>query len=944
MSVLQRRMFANGGEAVANPTPVGAQISPRGEFDTTPRGIPLFGEGSLEKRARAGDRDAVLQYREQTAKMKLLDNLTNSIRMREDLTDREKMALISDVTEKVFTGQLEAIKLANGGMVQQPMAPPTSVGTGITSGLVDPAQEQMAAEQGFATLAGGVQNMLGDIDSAESTEEVINAMRGDQMSLEERYEELAEFVGEGDAKKTPESVLALVQPTFSMMDIVQEQSPAGGIADAMPKAGGGLLAGNIDAASPVQAPGMGEAMARIQAGETPVKRQFGSGPLAENTLLSRPDIRVPPRVTRNMQPITMSLPNLGGQALPSLRTMDTGRVQQFAGDYMGAMKPYLDQLTGGGGPDVQQSMEILQPFLPKEKTSAEILKEYQDLLGTGDMDAAKTQAYLALVPAGRDIAESDKPLLGAALDAAGEAAPTLSKIASEKAAQDRAIKLASRQEEVQRETALRNAQLGVAQNAIARAAGASASIENAVLGAQQKAIEYGLKMEGDQVKAVNDAAIRNWSAANQYGVTATETWGKYNPETKKVDIIGVRRTADGVKYINDNDGTLVDVPEGYAPYSKDAFAAQFGTGDIDFSKAKKVNLLIPDIRTQNADGTFTEARGSKSGFNQFAGFFVGGNYYYSPTGDAKDAIKAPPGFIEGNEADVLQVSTPDAAGRIKVTVKAGPNAGDSFISTINGKVFPGVAYELDPVVRDASGAYQSGNPLVTSVPNPGISVDRMSAARVNSLQDKVIAQTQAITAANSVLRGIGDAVGPLNTVKAFTSNFVAPLAPDFMSGALEYAATESNRREMELFGRNLARALALSERYAVREQELIAQLNEDPVGFFKSPNMSTVRFQELMRYLQNDLTYNRGILEDRNEIGYLNKIPTGTANDPIIFEAPGQFDYLSITAQNAGGVDKLKGMFIRMTAAEARRQGIDQNLIPADGSDLMLEIGKDINF
>ena len=37
-------------------------------------------------------------------------------------------------------------------------------------------------------------------------------------------------------------------------------------------------------------------------------------------------------------------------------------------------------------------------------------------------------------------------------------------------------------------------------------------------------------------------------------------------------------------------------------------------------------------------------------------------------------------------------------------------------------------------------------------------------------------------------------------------------------------------------------------------------------------------------------------------------------------------------------------MFIKMSAAEARRQGINQNLIPADGSPLMLEIGKDINF
>ena len=842
---------------------------------------------------------------------------------------------------------LQRRMFANGGMaqaqppmMQQPMAPPmSSVGTGITSGLVDQAEDQMAAEQGFATMAGGMQDMLGQIDSAESTEEVINAMRGDEASLEQRYSELAGLVGKEDAKKTPESVLTLVQPTFSMMDLVQQEAPAGGIADAMPMAGGGTTTGNIDMASPIQAPGMGEAVARMQAGETPVRASTGLD--VNLNRINVPSIN-PSAVGGFTKPsaIQMDLPNLGGLSMPSLQSMDQNRIQGYAGQYMDIMRPYLDQMTGGGGPNIQETMQILEPYLPKQRTSAEILNEYKDLLGTGDEDAAKTQAYLALVKAGQSIAGSDKTLLGAAIDAAGEVAPDLSKIADQKAKQERATKLAARQEATQREDAIRTAQLGVAQNVIARTAGASANLENAVLSAQKEAVNYGLKLEGDTVKAVNDTAIRNWSAANQYGVTSTETWGKYNEATKKVDIIGVRRTADGVKYIDDDNGTLKDVPEGYAPYSKDAFAAAHGgTGAIDFSKAKKVNLLIPDVATAT-----TPARGSKSGYNQFAGFFVGGSYYYSPTGDLADAIKAPPGFIEGNEADVLQVSQPDAAGRIKVTVKAGPNAGDSFVSSINGKSFPGVAYELEPAVRDNSGAYQSGNPLVTTIPNPGVAVDKMSAGRVNKLQEKVIAQTQAITSANSVLTAIGDAVGPLNTVKAFTSNVVAPLAPDFMSAALEFSATERGRREMELFGRNLARALALSDRYAVREQELIAQLNEDPVGFFKNPNMSKVRFQELMRYLQNDLSFNRGILSDSNEIGYLNKIPTGTANDPIIFEAPGQFDYLSITAANAGGADKLNGMFIRMSAAEARRQGIDQNLIPADGSPLMLEIGKDINF
>lgn len=846
---------------------------------------------------------------------------------------------------------LQRRMFANGGavqaqppMMQRPMAPPTSVGTGITSGLVDPATEQQAAEAGFAAMAGGMQDMLNQIDSAESTEEVINAMRGDDASIQERYSELAEFVGQADAKKTPESVLALVQPTFTMMDMVREESPSGGIADAMPMMGGGSPAGNFNVTSPVQAPGMGEAMARMQAGEVPVKRQFGSGPQAENTLVTRPNIVPGVNLNVNRQPITMTLPNLGGQSLPPLQTIDQDRVRGYASDYMGIMKPYLDQMTGGAGLDIDQSMEKLAPFLPKTKTSDDILKEYRDLLGSDADDAAKTQAYLALVKAGQSIAGSDKPLLGAAIDAAGEVAPDLSKIAAAKAEQDRAIKLAARKESVSRDDALRSAQLNVANAALGRAAAASATLENAILSAQKEAVNYGLKLEGDAVKAVNDTAVRNWSAANQYGVTATETWGKYDPKTKKVDIIGVRRTADGVKYIDGNNGRLIDVPEGYAPYSKDAFAAAHGTGEIDFSKAKKVNLLIPDIASTGPDGTTIPARGSKSGFNQFAGFFLNGNYYYSPTGEAKDAIKAPQGFIEGNEADVLEVAPPDGVGRVKVTIKAGPRAGESFITKVNGVEFGGAAYALEPAVRDDNGALVSGNPLVETVKNPGIPAAQLPESTIRSNQNKVISISNALNSANEVLGSIPDAVGPLNTVKAWTSNVVGSVAPDSWDNMVEFAATERGRRRMELFSRNLARALALSDRYAVREQELIAALNEDPAGFFKNPDMSTVRFQELMRILQNELTFARGIISDQEDIPILREIPTGGKNDPIIFEAPGQYEALTITAATAGGKDKLDGLFIEMTAEEARRQGISPSLIPGDGSPLLLEIGKDITF
>jgi len=841
---------------------------------------------------------------------------------------------------------LQRRMFANGGMAnaqppmmqppmaQPPMAPPTSVGTGITSGLVDPAQEQAVAEQGFAAMAGGMQDMLGQIDAAESTEETINALRGNEASLEDRYSELAELVGNADAKKTPESVLALVQPTFTMMDMVQQESPAGGIADAMPMAGGSSSAGNFNEASPVQAPGMDEAVARMMAGEQPVMRNRGSSPYGENPLLNRPNIRIPANVTLNRQPITMTLPNLGATQLPSQATLDQDKIRGYAGDYMGMMRPYLDQMTGGAGPGIDKRMELLAPYLPKQKTSAEIMGEYDELLGTDSMDDAQTQAYLALVQAGQSIAGSDKPLLGAAIDAAGEAAPTLSKIAAKKSADDRASKLAARQESISREDAIRSAQLGVAQTAISDAARASATLEGAILNTQKAATEYGLTVEGDRKKAINETAIRNWTANNQYGVTSTETWGKYDPATKKTDIIGVRRTAEGVKYIKD--GKYVPVPEGYSPYSKDAFAAKYGTGALDLSKAKRVNLLIPDIATRD-----TPATGSESGYNQFAGFFNNGAYYYSPTGNPQDAILAPQGFIEGQEKDVLKVAEPDSVGRVFVTVKAGPRAGETFLSSVAGKAIPGASYTLEPAKRDNSNALISGNPLVTTVPNPGVSFANMTPNMVNANQQKVIALSQALQSANEVLPIIGDAVGPLNTVKAWTSNIVGSVAPDSWDGMVEFAATDRGRQRMNMMARNLARGLALSDRYAVREQELITQLNENPEGFWKNPDMSTVRFQELMRILQNELSFSRGVLSDQDNIPVLNAIPTGSKNDPIMFSAPGQYDYLAISAANAGGSDKLKGTFLRMSGDEARARGIS---VGANQPYIDLEIGVDINF
>lgn len=80
------------------------------------------------------------------------------------------------------------------------------------------AVEQQAAMQGEQIGQQYATDMISNLDMAETPEDVINAIRGNEKPLDARYMELAQFVGEEDAVQTPESVLAFVQPVIMMTE------------------------------------------------------------------------------------------------------------------------------------------------------------------------------------------------------------------------------------------------------------------------------------------------------------------------------------------------------------------------------------------------------------------------------------------------------------------------------------------------------------------------------------------------------------------------------------------------------------------------------------------------------------------------------------------------------------------------------------------------------
>ena len=117
------------------------------------------------------------------------------------------------VIEKEYGGPV-GMQMGGDPMMATGMPPPQA------PPMPMPMQDQLdpnIVQSALAQAAGGI----GDLDQAQNYEQVMNTMRGDQATVEERRQELAGVVGPGDANQTPESVLTLVQPVMMLANVDQ---------------------------------------------------------------------------------------------------------------------------------------------------------------------------------------------------------------------------------------------------------------------------------------------------------------------------------------------------------------------------------------------------------------------------------------------------------------------------------------------------------------------------------------------------------------------------------------------------------------------------------------------------------------------------------------------------------------------------------------------------
>jgi len=162
--------------------------------------------------------------------------------------------------------QKKILGKAMGGAMQRPLF--RQMG-----GPAEPMPQEMvqqAESEGQMLGEEIAQRTVQSIDEATDVEGAINALRGNDMPLDARYQELAGFVGERDAAQTPESVLALTQPAMMMTETGAMDS---GIGELMQSIAGDT---QMDA-------GMDEGLGALMmqgAGNTPPENFNQGGPVA----------------------------------------------------------------------------------------------------------------------------------------------------------------------------------------------------------------------------------------------------------------------------------------------------------------------------------------------------------------------------------------------------------------------------------------------------------------------------------------------------------------------------------------------------------------------------------------------------------------------------------------------------------------------------------------
>lgn len=205
-------------------------------------------------------------------------------------------------------------KMQMGG---EPSAAPSAAPADMSgiAGMLSQA-EQSTAQETAQMGSDYAQGVMSGIDGAEDFKSMIDSIRGNDMPIQARYEELAGYVGPEDAQRTPESVLAMVQPTLMM---TEEGAMGSGIGELMQG-----IAGSVEMETEGgQATPMGQGVgSMLMAGAQEPVQAFRHGGHVQKLAPGGEAVAAP-------NPTTIDLPQLNTSGLPTKSAIQSTFPQMY---------------------------------------------------------------------------------------------------------------------------------------------------------------------------------------------------------------------------------------------------------------------------------------------------------------------------------------------------------------------------------------------------------------------------------------------------------------------------------------------------------------------------------------------------------------------------------------------------------------------------------------
>jgi hypothetical protein len=864
-------------------------------------------------------------------------------------------------------------QFAEGGQVMGGMQPmtPASENSGIASGMM-PEPPPPEGMQMMQQMAGQMEQVYSGLDNAENIEDVINAMRGDDLPLSERYSELAELVGPADAKKTPESVLTVLQPVFQTLEAV----PDGGIAEA-PMGGVEGSEGNFSQPSATEPSDQAEAVLAMSRGEMPVGMFLGGELNIGARRGAFPSINSMNNAQTVMggnvpQPNNKAglLPYMPSQLAPPVyEPINVDALRKNMNLYQDLQKD-ISLRKGETDPAVALAnrQEILSQFAPKAETAEELLARRKEFMGDTGADSSEIQGYLALAQAGSELASSPGSLLQGLTKAAGPLAANLSKIASAKTEREFKAKGAAFDSSLEQEEKLRQFNASLAVSAIDETTANEKDFRKTENDITTQLASKGIS-EAIADKTLKDKAV-TINYTQQLANKATlgrysEVYGRVNPKTGKTETIMFYPGADPF-YMDIDKGFVKGVPpKDWTKVKKGDVDDLLSTGKLSglqkqmVDKGKRIYAMVrnPNYDPNGDSAPFVSVEALNVGLQTYVDLGEGRFKALDPgtfftVKDPKTQVETDKSGVinfKDSQGKIIKVFNP-VVGKLDIMGAATGKNGPAFSGQITAENQEALSKKYGTDLSGSIGQKMVlGNPNTTQIDRPALGFDiqmipdgKGKGGYVEGgyilTADQKADQQQTLKATGELLAnlkelnnsGFFETFGISGGTQQFLSENVAGLMPEAIASMLRSPQGAEARQMREQLARNIKQALALSKRYPVTEMEQLNGLVDDAGGFTTDPVIVMKKLQTFYHAVQRDYLNAAHVLDRKNNpYVTVRSQPMGNKGDPLDATATiktKEGESISpdlITAfRIASSGRPLKGLFMKMSRSQARALGL----------------------